>query len=584
MPFLRRNQMSSSSVCAASLRGEMQALIDGLPIGVLIFQPTEEGTLVCSGANVLLERWAGLGRHEALGLPVERLTWLGDPATLGLNMMAVLTGHGPIDMDWTVPATPRDRHLSARLTRLDDADGGRVLVALRDRTPEKQAERNLRQTMLHDALTGLPNRVMFTEQVEAAVERAAATRVAGESRIDAAVLILNVNRFKQVNESLGHVAGDELLISFARRLLTCVRSGDTLARLSGDEFAVLVHGNDVSEIALNIAARIHRELTHPFALSGRELFVSASIGIATTVSSEPHAEELIRDADFAMHRAKAGGIARTEIYQPSAHSQACSRFELETDLRRAVERGELRLFYQPLVELKTGRLAGFEALARWQHPERGLISPVDFIPLAEETGLIVPIGRWVLNTACRQLGQWRKKLGSRAHHLIMGVNMSVIQLARDDVVEAVSTALREADLPGDRLKIELTESTIVDNPQRAGSLLGQLKGLHATIAMDDFGTGYSSLMSLQRLPIDILKIDRSFVSGMFDGEDSYNIVTAILSLATSLDMDTVAEGIETQAQADRLTSLGCRLGQGYLYAAPLPEEKANAFIETALPE
>ncbi len=551
---------------------EAQAILDALPLGAAIVQDGPDGA-VCRTANSLLEAWAGVPRLAAIGLPLAALAPFSGADALLAAVAEVLDGAGPRDVDWVGAIAGRDRHLCAHLCRLA-LEPARVLMTVRDRSPELQAERSLRQTMLHDALTGLPNRVMFIEETESAIEFAMDAAAAGKQH--AAVLALDINRFKAVNEGMGHLAGDELLISFARRLLPCVRGGDVLARLSGDEFAVLVRGIEAADEAVQVAQRIHETLATPFAITERELFIGASIGIATTITSGSFAEDLLRDAEFALNRAKAAGVARTEIYQPNAHDQAKSRFELETDLRHAVERDELRLHYQPLIDLRTGRISGFEALARWQHPERGIVPPTDFIPLAEETGLIVPIGRWALDTACRQLADWRRRLGRE--DLVVAVNMSGGQLLRDDVVDAVTQALDAVGLPGNRLKIELTESVIIDNPRRAGAILEKLKALDVTIAMDDFGTGYSSLTYLQKLPIDVLKIDRSFVSNMFETEDSYNIVLAILGLAASLGMETVAEGIETVAQADRLTELACQTGQGFLYARPLTADAAEAYL------
>ena len=568
-------RLSAAPARSVAVR-DLQAVIDALPLGVAIVQPGGDGSPVCLAANPLVEGWSGLDRLAATGLPIEALRPFAGALALAAAIDELLAGGAARDVDWVASVGARDRHLTAHLAPLP-GDPMRVLVAVRDRSPELQAERNLRQTMLHDALTGLPNRVMLIEEAEHAVERAATgSTLAAGGKQHAAVLALNINRFKSVNEALGPLAGDELLISFARRLLPCVRGGDVLARLSGDEFAILVRGIEAPEDAIHVASRIHSDLAAPFNLAGRELFISASIGIATTMTSGNFAEDLLRDAGFAMARAKAGGVARTELYQPTAHRQAKNRFELESDLRHAADRDELRMFYQPLIDLRSGRLKGFEALARWQHPERGLLSPADFIPLAEETGLIVPIGRWALAEACRQLADWRRRLG--CDDLTVSVNLSGAQLVRDDIVEAVTAALVASGLPGDRLKIELTESVIVENPKRAGAILERLKALDVTIAMDDFGTGYSSLAYLQKLPIDVLKIDRSFVGNMFETDDSYKIVTAILSLAANLGMETVAEGIETVAQADRLTDLACDVGQGFLYAEPLPVDAAERYL------
>jgi Amt family ammonium transporter len=567
--------LSERSIVPAATKTLLESVLDALPVGVLIFQPGPDGIPICLSANATFETWARYGRHQLIGLSLPRIRFLSENPRIGVAVEALLSDPNASvrEMDWSIAESPRQRHFSAHISLLpavgDTAQ--RVVVAVRDRTPEIQAERNLRLTMLNDALTGLPNRVLFTEQVEEALELGEDAHIA--------ILIVNVDRFKRVNDSLGHVVGDELLVAVACRLLPCVRANDCIARLSGDEFAILIKNIEAVEDTRQIVDRIHLALKSPLQISGGDYFVSASIGIATTFASRRYAEDLIRDADFALHTAKSRGRGGCEIYQSSAHSAARDLFRMETDLRKSIERGELELYFQPFVNLADHRLAGFEALARWNHPERGVISPVDFIPVAEDSGLIVPLGRWALAAACQQLAEWRGRFGMAARHLCMGVNVSGIQLARDDVVEAVQMALDEAKLPGNTLKVELTESSIVENPERSKEIFAELKALKASIAMDDFGTGYSSLSYLQTLPIDTLKIDRSFVMAMLKSEDSYKIVKAIMSLASNLGMKTVAEGVEQIEQAVRLHSLGCTVAQGFYFSEPMSAKDATRLLE-----
>ncbi len=562
------------AVAPVPFEATLAAVLDALPVGVLIFQQGPHGVPVCLAANATFESWARYPHNQLIGLPLPRIRFLNENPRVAVSVEALLGDpHGADrEIDWTVAEAPRQRHLSAHVSPLPPTDGAptRVVVAVRDRTPEIQAERNLRQTMLTDALTGLPNRVLFTEQVEEAIEAAPDANIA--------VAIVNIDRFKRVNDNLGHVVGDELLISVARRLLPCVRANDCVARLSGDEFAILMKNIDSTDDTLRVVERIQNTMNAPFTISGGEFFVSASVGVATTLSSGRYAEDLIRDADFALHSAKARSRGGISIYQSSAHGAARDLFRLETDLRKALEHGELDLYYQPLVRLADNRLAGFEALARWTHPDRGPVPPSDFIAVAEDTGLIVPLGRWAMETACRQLAQWRAEHGAAASELGIGVNVSGLQFARDDVVASVRSVLDATGLPGQALKVELTESAIVENPELAKQIFARLKALDCSIAMDDFGTGYSSLSYLQTLPIDILKIDRSFVMGMLESEDSHKIVTAIMSLSNSLGMQTIAEGVERIEQVDRLRALGCDIAQGYLYARPMTAIDAARLI------
>ena len=432
-----------------------------------------------------------------------------------------------------------------------------------DRSVEVETDRTLRAEMLRDSLTGLPNRVGFAE----AIERAGETSVGD---LEHAVLIVDMRRFSRINESMGGLTGDELLITLARRLVLALRSGDILARTGGNEFGLLVSLREGISDAEQAAERINQVLAEPFTLSGLEISVECAIGLAVMHKGQD-AEELFRNAQFAVKQAKAAG--KPQIYEPKQATEARRRFSIETELRRALDKDQLTVSYQPLINLKSGEVAGFEALARWEHEDRGEIRPTEFIAVAEESGLILHLGRWVMDKAAQTLARWDRQAGE-ALPFYVAVNLSAIQVARDDVAQVVEGALKTSGLAGDRLTLELTESAIVQDPERATRVFGALKALDATVAMDDFGTGYSSLAYLQRLPIDVLKIDKSFVSGMMTDRDAVAIVRAVLSLAEALGMSTTAEGVETVELATTLATLGCAAGQGYYFSRPLEADAA----------
>ncbi|MEP6524005.1 EAL domain-containing protein [Microcoleus vaginatus DQ-U2] len=428
----------------------------------------------------------------------------------------------------------------------------------------------------HDSLTGLPNRDLFVDCLGRAI---ANTR--GRRSYLFAVLFLDLDRFKVINDSLGHLVGDELLMAVVLRLRAIIGPGDTVARVGGDDFAILVRNIDVDS-AVDLADRIHQALIVPFELKGQEVFVTASIGIAlggesATVSEQP--EHLLRDAHTAMYRAKALGTGRYQVFNASMHALAVERLQLETDLRMALKRQEFLLHYQPFVSLASGRIIGFEALVRWQHPLRGLIPPMKFIPVAEETGAIVPLGEWVLEEACRQLGLW-EGMFDFAQPLIMSVNLSGKQFSQPDLVDRIQVILETTGLSPESLKLEITESVVMDDVESAIAVLKQMKALNVKLGIDDFGTGYSSLSYLSRFPTDTLKVDKSFVGRMELESEGENvaIVRTIVALAHALGMDVIAEGVETAAQLAKLRSIGCEYGQGYFFAKPLPSEAATALM------
>lgn len=448
-----------------------------------------------------------------------------------------------------------------------------ILGITHDITERKRAESQLRRNAFYDALTGLPNRALFMERLKYALEQAKR-----QENYLFAVLFLDLDRFKVINDSLGHLKGDQFLVAIANRLLVCIRPIDTAARLGGDEFIILLVGiPNVSDV-IKVAQRIQQELALPFELGGQEVFTSASIGIALSSTADyDKPEEVIRDADTAMYRAKAAGKARYELFNYDMYATAVARLQLETDLRRAIEREEFRLFYQPIISLASGSILGFEAMLRWQHPERGLLNPGDFIPLAEETGLIVSIGYWVLHEACRQMQAWRVCYGSNSLKKI-SVNLSVKQFSQPDLIEQIGQILHTTGLNTNTLVLEITESVIAENGDEVTAALIQLREMGIELSIDDFGTGYSSLARLHGFPINGLKIDRSFVSGEGGQEGNLDIVETIVTLAKKLGVEVTAEGVETREQLARLQELHCEYGQGYLFSRPLDGSAASALI------
>jgi diguanylate cyclase (GGDEF)-like protein/PAS domain S-box-containing protein len=452
-------------------------------------------------------------------------------------------------------------------------DMGVVHLFADDITARRAVEDQLRHDALHDMLTGLPNRHLFMERLARAVLQ--------EKRRDGylfAVLFLDLDRFKVVNDSLGHAVGDELLVAVAGRLRNALRETDTVSRFGGDEFAVLLDDIGAVEDAVRTADRIQASLTAPVSLSGYEVFTSASIGIALSSTAYGRPDHLLRNADMAMYRAKAAGTGRHELFDRAMHAVALTRLQMETDLRKGLERGEFSLHYQPIVSLRTGRIAGTEALLRWNHPERGWISPLDFVPIAEDTGLILQVGRRVIAEACRQLREWQARTAA-AEGLSVSVNLSVRQFSQADLVEQVRDAIARSGIAPGLLRLEVTESVVVENVDAAAATLGRLRGLGARVFLDDFGTGYSSLSSLHRLPIDALKVDRSFVTRIGDGGGE-RMVRTVATIARNLDLAVIVEGIETEEQLRLVRSLGCEYAQGFFFSPPLEPDALLALLES----
>ncbi len=465
--------------------------------------------------------------------------------------------------------------LSVTLNRVAQGASTNLIFQLQDIGDRKSAEERLVHDAFHDALTGLPNRALFMDHLKLSVERSKRRN----NRLFA-VLFLDLDRFKIINDSLGHMVGDQLLVGIARRLETCLRPGDTVARLGGDEFTVLLEDMSTTDEAIEVAERLQEKLSLPFNLNGHEVFTTVSTGIALSTTGYERAEDVLRDADTAMYRAKSAGKARHEVFDKAMHARALNLLQLETDLRRAVERREFYLQYQPIISMKSGNITGFEALVRWQHPERGVIAPDEFIPMAEETGLIAPIGRVVLEDACRQLRAWQERY-PQYPPLQVSVNLSGKQFMKADLIRHIREVLAETGIEPRSLKLEITESIMMENIETAPMMLAQLRTLGVELSIDDFGTGYSSLSYLHRFPINTLKIDRSFVSRMDGNNENAEIVRTIIMLARNLEMDVVAEGVETLEQFAQLKALKCEFGQGFFFSRPVDAAGAERFLASS---
>ncbi|MFL5407059.1 MAG: EAL domain-containing protein [Myxococcales bacterium] len=529
----------------------------------------------------LSPRWKamlGLGEGDIGGNPDG---WLGrvhpdDHARLTADIAAHVEGRSA-HLESEIRIRHADgtwRTMLVRGAAVRDASGKatRMAGSQTDITDRKRAEEKLLHDALHDGLTGLPNRALFMDRVGQAM-----AFQARRSDYRFAVLMLDVDRFKTVNESLGHAMGDRLLASVAKRVWRCVRPGDTVARLSGDEFAVLLEDYAVAEEPRRVADRIIAEMAAPHDLGGTEVFTSASVGVAVGRPELGKPEDLLRDADVALYRAKDLGRSRYVVYHPSMRTRAREQLQFETDLRRALGRNELRVVFQPIVSLTTGLPTGCEALVEWQHPGRGRIPPSDFIPMAEETGLILPIGNWVLRESCKQVKAWAGRCEAGPTPTV-SVNLSARQLLHAELVDQVRAAISDAGIVPGQLRLEVTESVIMENAGPASLLLTQLKALGVHLLIDDFGTGYSSLSYLHNFRFDTLKIDRSFVSRIDTAQKNVEIVRTILSLSRALGMTAVAEGVETEGQVAQLQMLKCDSAQGFYFSRGLEGQAFAAML------
>ena len=516
----------------------------------------------------------GHNPDELIGTPLSQLLDPNDLPLAASFLSEAATRRGS-----TAPVEWRIRHRDGtyRLIEvlgtnlLHDANVGGLVLNGRDITERNALEAQLAHQAFHDSLTGLANRALFRDRLGHALERARRTRQ------PVGVMFLDLDDFKAVNDSLGHEAGDTLLVGVAERLSECVRSSDTVARLGGDEFAILLEEGSSDEVD-SVAERVLDVLRAPLAVQDHEVFVRGSVGVATAEPGAASAEDLLRDADAAMYHAKRAGGARAEWFQPGMHAAALERLALATDLRRAIERDEFEVHYQPIVDLRSETIKGVEALVRWQHPERGMLSPGSFISLAEETGLIGALGMWVLRAACRQVRYWQQLQPHGEAPLGVSVNLSAWQFHDADLVAQIAEIIDEVGLDPSSLTLEITEGLLLQDGQGVMERLNALKTLGVNLALDDFGTGYSSLSYLQRFPIDVLKIDKSFVDRISEGAEPAAVVRTIVALSESLQLRTVAEGIEEPEQVAHLRSLGCERGQGYFWAKPLPADSLGQLL------
>ena len=464
-----------------------------------------------------------------------------------------------------------EQRVNQRTAQLETAN-----LKLQQEIKERQrVQQQLAYDALHDGLTGLPNRTLLKERVEFTIQHA--RRTPGYLY---ALLFIDLDRFKIINDSLGHLIGDQLLVAVSKLLQGCLRESDIVARLGGDEFVILLDGIQELQDATRIGDRIQEQLTSPFDLSGQTIFTSASIGIVMGAPDYDNASDLLRDADIAMYRAKEQGKARYEVFDQAMYFETLRLITLENNLRLALKRKEFILHYQPIISLENSQLVGFEALIRWKHPERGFISPKEFIPIAEDTGLIIAIGEWLLQEACQQMAIWKRQFASipQVTSLKMSINLSSQQLQEPKFIEKLDKIMQKTGIDGNCLRLEITESVLVEPGGTMQNILEEIRNRNIKLSIDDFGTGYCSLSYLSRFPIDNLKIDRSFVERMNSDSENFEIVRTIITLAKTLGMDSISEGVETTQQLDRLRTLGCEFGQGFLFAKPLEVKKVESML------
>ena len=523
-------------------------------------------------ANPAFERLSCMPLSELVDMDMLELVHPDDRELYSQRLTELLSDEGKgRSVDFRLCDRGGACHWLEETASVIDHDGNAAVLGIAvDVTTRKAAEDKLAHQAFHDALTGLPNRVLFMERLDTALRRC--RRHTGDNY---SVLFVDLDRFKLINDSLGHHVGDLLLKGIGRRLARALRACDTVARFGGDEFVVLLEGLGQAREANTVIGRIQAELARPFDLDGNEVFVTASIGVVLGGEDYSCADDVIRDSDIAMYRAKNQGRACYEVFDSGMHRQAVKLLQMESDLRRALDRHEFRVYYQPIMSLSQGRLSSLEALVRWEHPAKGLVLPSEFIPMAEETGLIVPIGELVMSEACRQMAIWQNTVPGLAG-LPIAVNLSARQLQHDDLVEQVRDILSDTGLDPQCLRLEITESVVMADAGRALGILERLRSLGVRVAVDDFGTGYSSLSYLHQLPIDTLKVDKSFVARM--GKDKSEIVRTVINLARTLNLEVVAEGVETVMQADELATLECHHAQGFHYAKPMaPADLAMQF-------
>ena len=548
-------------------------MFEGAAVGIVLTNSARE----LLTANSALQTMLGYSEYELRVLP--RSTWV-HPGDLGKD--DILFGELVAGLRDQYHVEKRYRHrdggelwtrLTVSLVQSQTTSAPMVIMILENITDRKRVEEQLLHDAFHDSLTGLPNRALFSERLDHLLARSA-------RRADYlfAVLFLDLDRFKIVNDSLGHLKGDQFLITIAQRLEACVRPGDTVARLGGDEFTVLLEDLNHPADARRVADRIQEALAAPVVLDGVDVYTSASIGIALSSDEYERSEHYLRDADAAMYYAKSLGRSRYEMFDSKMHIEAVTRLQLESELRHAIDRQEFIVHYQPIISLEDGNIAWFEALVRWQHPQRGLLSPGEFIPMAEETGLIVLIDRFVLQEACRQTHEWQRRF-PEIQRISVSVNLSGKQFSEPDLSDYIRSVLQQTGLDGECLRVEITESVVMENVELARVTLRQLRQLGVHVDMDDFGTGYSSLGVLHSFPLNKLKIDRSFVDSIVDEADRTEVVLAIVAMAHGLHLEVIAEGVESIDQLAKLRRMGCDYGQGYFFARPLAPIGIEALIQ-----
>lgn len=555
---------------------QLSGLVDALP-GIIFYCSDPEGQAMdyLSEGCLQLTGYPQTALTDSRAVPYRTLIYAEDQLHLQDVLQAAMIEQRAYQVEYRIETKAgQERWLWEQGQVMTQAEGGIAGLTgfITDITELKTKQARLQREAFYDPLTALPNRALFMDRLEHLVRRSQRHQ---DYRF--AVLFLDLDRFKVINDSLGHAIGDQLLISVAQKLQTILRPGDTVARLGGDEFTMLIDDITTAEDATVICDRILAEMATPFTIEERQVFSSTSIGIALSSEQYNHPDALLRNADIALYHAKASGKACYALFNPAMHLKAMARLDLETDLRQALEREEFHLNYQPIIALETGDIIGFEALVSWHHPRQGLIDPDDFLPVAEETDLIVPLGQWVVQVACAQLHQWQRQF-TFAQDYFVTINLSSRELCHSDLITHIEQTLTQNQLPAGCLKIEITERTILDKSEAVLTRLSELRNLGVQLCIDDFGTGYSSLSYLQSFPVNLLKVDRSFIDRL-DSKENLEIVRTILHLAETLNLQVVAEGIETVNQLLQLRALRCRWGQGYFLARPLAVQNIDILLE-----